>query len=182
MNILVAYETNQELVKIFREKGHNAFSCDENPCTGGKKEWHIEYNVLHLINGKCRFVTQNGANQRINTKWDLIIAFPPNVCNDKKDETIKDKTLELFTKILNADCDKIAVKNIPTVIKKEYKEPTQTFPSWWFGDLSTKNNYFWLKGLEPLKQEVTKKPPKDELSTSDSLENTFKAIVEQWGV
>lgn len=35
MNILIACEESQRVCKAFREKGHNAFSCDIEECTGG---------------------------------------------------------------------------------------------------------------------------------------------------
>lgn len=35
MNVLVACEESQRVCIAFREKGHNAFSCDVLPCSGG---------------------------------------------------------------------------------------------------------------------------------------------------
>lgn len=35
MNILIACEESQTVCKAFRAKGHNAFSCDIMPCSGG---------------------------------------------------------------------------------------------------------------------------------------------------
>lgn len=35
MNVLVACEESQAVCKAFREKGHNAFSCDIIECSGG---------------------------------------------------------------------------------------------------------------------------------------------------
>lgn len=61
MRVLVACEESQEVCKAFRERGHEAYSCDVQPCSGGHPEWHIQGDALELL-------TQ---------KWDLIIAHPP---------------------------------------------------------------------------------------------------------
>ena len=57
MNVLIACEESQEVCKAFREKGHNAFSCDIVDCSGGHPEWHIQGDVLPLLNGNCTFQT-----------------------------------------------------------------------------------------------------------------------------
>ena len=77
MNVLIACEESQRVCAAFREKGHNAFSCDILPCSGGHPEWHICGDVLPLLNGNCVFRTMDGVKHRIDGKWDLIIAFPP---------------------------------------------------------------------------------------------------------
>ena len=77
LNILVACEESQEVCKAFREKGHNAFSCDIIECSGNHPEWHIKDNVLPLLNGNCSFKTMDGKEHSIDGKWDMILAFPP---------------------------------------------------------------------------------------------------------
>lgn len=57
MNVLVACEESQEVCKAFRAKGHRAFSCDLQDCSGGHPEWHIKADVLPLLNGNCVFAT-----------------------------------------------------------------------------------------------------------------------------
>ena len=85
LNILIACEESQRVTIEFRKLGHNAFSCDVMECSGGHPEWHIQQDVLPLINGNCSFVTADGSKHTINEKWDMLIAFPPctylsNVC------------------------------------------------------------------------------------------------------
>ena len=60
MKILVACEESQRVTIAFRERGHDAYSCDVLPCSGGHPEWHIKDDVLKHLEG-----------------WDMIIAFPP---------------------------------------------------------------------------------------------------------
>ena len=96
MNVLVACEESQRVCTAFREKGHNAFSCDILPCSGGHPEWHIQGDVLEILNPKEHpqaAGTWHGGYDRYSTlgimfatcdrkahwidKWDLIIAHPP---------------------------------------------------------------------------------------------------------
>ena len=77
MNILIACEESQRVCAAFREKGHNAFSCDIIECSGGHPEWHIMQDVIPLLNGHCHFETTDGKQHFIDGKWDMIIAHPP---------------------------------------------------------------------------------------------------------
>lgn len=77
MNILIACEESQRVCMAFRERGHEAYSCDIQECSGGHNEWHIMQDVLPLLNGRCNFKTMDGTEHSIDGKWDLIIAHPP---------------------------------------------------------------------------------------------------------
>ena len=78
MNVLIACEESQAVCKAFRERGHNAYSCDILECSGGHPEWHFKQDVLQVIpnhggkleNGKEYYLPQG-------EKWDLMIAHPP---------------------------------------------------------------------------------------------------------
>lgn len=77
MKVLVACEESQEVCKAFRAKGHEAYSCDIEPCSGGHPEWHIQGDAIPLIDGKCSFQTMDGKYHKIDAEWDLLIAHPP---------------------------------------------------------------------------------------------------------
>ena len=77
MKVLVACEESQTVCKAFRGLGHEAYSCDIQECSGGHPEWHIQGDVLPIINGNCEFETADGQKHRIDGKWDLLIAHPP---------------------------------------------------------------------------------------------------------
>lgn len=62
MKVLVACEESQAVCKEFRARGHEAYSCDIQPCSGGFPEWHIMGNVLEYINGNCQFFTLGGGH------------------------------------------------------------------------------------------------------------------------
>lgn len=151
MRILVACEESQAVCKAFREKGHKAFSCDIQPCSGGHPEWHIQKDVLQVLNLPI---------------WDMVIAFPPCTYLSnagavrlyaKKGVLNKErfsKGLEgrhFFMQFLNAPIAKICVENpIPSTV---YNLPkyTQTIQPYQFGHPFTKKTCLWLKNLPPLK-------------------------------
>lgn len=54
MKVLVACEESQEVCKAFRAKGHEAYSCDIQECSGGHPEWHIMCDVLEILMGGVR--------------------------------------------------------------------------------------------------------------------------------
>lgn len=64
MNVLIACEESQEVCNAFRERGHEAYSCDLQECSGGHPEWHINGDVLPLINGNCQFFTVGGGGSK----------------------------------------------------------------------------------------------------------------------
>lgn len=51
MNVLIACEESQRVCNEFRKRGHTAYSCDIQECSGGNPEWHIQNNVLLYLNG-----------------------------------------------------------------------------------------------------------------------------------
>ena len=48
MKILIACEESQAVTKEFRALGHEAYSCDILPCSGGHPEWHIQDDVFSI--------------------------------------------------------------------------------------------------------------------------------------
>lgn len=65
MRILVACEESQRVTIELRKLGHSAYSCDLVPCSGGFPEWHIQGDVLPLLNGDCSFATMDGKSHKI---------------------------------------------------------------------------------------------------------------------
>jgi hypothetical protein len=149
MRILVACEESQAVTIELRKLGHEAYSCDIVPCSGGHPEWHLQQDVLPLL----------------EQKWDMIIAFPPctylsnaGACRlypqkGQLDMERYKKGLEakaFFLKILNADCPRIAVENPVSSKVFEMPQHTQEIQPWMFGHPYTKKTRLWLKGLSPL--------------------------------
>src|SRR5690348_4471639 len=49
MIVLVGCEESQTVCKAFREQGHEAYSCDLKPCSGGHPEWHIQGDLFEAV-------------------------------------------------------------------------------------------------------------------------------------
>lgn len=164
MNVLVACEESQRVCAAFREKGHNAFSCDIQEPSGGHPEWHILGDALEVINPdtfitpdgmnkftEIKFRTMDGEIHYIGEKWDLIIAHPPCTylsgvatrhhslkCTPL--EKINQRTekrieaMKFFMSFVNADCDKICIENPRGVINTVYRQPNQVIDPYMFAD------------------------------------------------
>lgn len=171
MKILVACEESQAVCKAFRARGHEAYSCDIIECSGGHPEWHIQGDVIPLLNGKCSFKTCDGAEHTVVGKWDMIIAHPPctyfsnatmvnlgrkdrpDVFNEewrKRFFQKRDNAFDFVMKIWNADCEKIAIENVVGYLSTHFRKPSQYIEPFWFGDPWKKKTCLWLKNLPPL--------------------------------
>ena len=160
MKVLVACEESQTVCKAFRKRGHEAYSCDIQECSGSHNEWHIIQDVIPLLNGNCEFETADGTKHKIEGKWDLIIAHPPctyltgaGACNiPKHPERIPlgFEAAEFFLKILNADCDKIVVENPPPMKRFNLPKYNQLVRPYMFGESNNKPICLWLKGVDEL--------------------------------
>lgn len=165
MNVLIACEESQAECIEFRKLGHNAFSCDIQECSGGHPEWHIQTNVLDIINGKCVFKTCDNTLRYINTNWDLIIAHPPCTYLSKAgarwlypkagiiDPVRYEKglaALDFFNSILQAECDKIVVENPVPLKIFNLPVPSQKIQPYQFGEPFSKCTCLWIKGDLPL--------------------------------
>lgn len=197
MRILVGCEESQTVAKAFRELGHEAYSCDEQECSGGKPEWHFKGNVLDFIGEEY--------------KWDLAIFHPPctffsraagKVCHRPERIEARKKAFEFVLKLWNSGIPKIAIENPPGWLCTNWQRPTQTFHPYYFGDREMKQTCLWLKDLPALKYSPVEKPipvrsvkGKDgkmknkyfvsKCKTAKERAKTFpsiaKAMAEQWG-
>lgn len=156
LKVLVACEESQAVTIELRKLGHEAYSCDVIPCSGGHPEWHLQQDVLPLL----------------KEKWDMILAFPPctYLTNAGARHLWKGKQLnqeryekgleakEFFLKFYNADCDHIAIENPTPSRIFELPEKSQVIQPYEFGHPFTKRTQLWLKGLPPLKPTNIVKP------------------------
>lgn len=174
MKVLVACEESQEVCKAFRARGHEAYSCDIQECSGGHLEWHIQRDVLGILNPADHgnnylpaiwFSTVDGEFHEVN-RWDLIIASPPctylSVAGNRWLDVEKygDKALERFEKrkeaadffmqFVNADCERIAIENPIGFMNTHFRKPDQITHPYDFGESNNKPICLWLKNLSPL--------------------------------
>lgn len=184
MRILVACEESQAVTLELRKLGHEAYSCDIIPCSGGHPEWHIQVDALELL----------------KMRWDMIIAFPP--CTDlsvsgaryfaeKREDGRQQKSIDFFMKFANADCPRIAIENPIGIMSTVWRKPDQIIQPWQFGHGETKATCLWLKGLpllQPTKivegreQRVWKMPPSADRAKlrSKTFPGIARAMAEQW--
>ncbi len=162
MKVLIACEESQRVCIAFRERGHEAYSCDIIDCSGGHPEWHIKGNCLSLLNGNCKFITGNGLIHTIDGQWDLIIAHPPctHLCTagqrwfteGRKPIKLQRESIAFFYQFVIANCDKIAIENPVGIMSTCYRKPDQIYNPYDFkGETECKKTCLWLKGLKSLK-------------------------------
>ena len=190
MKVLVACEESQRVCTEFRKLGHEAYSCDIEPCSGGHPEWHIKSDVIRFINGYCIFTTMDGKNHYINDKWDMIIAFPPctyltvtgnrwfNIerYGEKAIQRHKDRedAIDFFMAFANADCEKIAIENPVGVMSSEWRKPNQIINPWQFGDAFEKKTCLWLKGLPELTPtNIVEIPPRKKFDSGKTMPSWY---------
>lgn len=180
MNVLVACEESQAVCTAFRERGHNAFSCDIEPCSGGHPEWHLQQDVIPLL----------------EEKWDMIIAFPPctyltvtgnrwfNIdrYGEKAIQRHKDRkeAIDFFMAFANADCERIAIENPVGIMSSEWRKPDQIINPWQFGDSFEKKTCLWLKGLPELTPtNIVEIPPRKKFDSGKTMPSWY---AEAWSL
>jgi len=188
VRVLVACEESQAGCIAFRKRGHDAFSCDIQPCSGGHPEWHIQKDVLLvLLQG-----------------WDMLIAHPPctRSCNSGV-RWLWERNLwgemregaEFFKKLLYCNIQKKCIENpIPhkyalEIIGRKYDQIIQP---WQHGHGETKATCFWIDGLSLLKPTKIvagrenrihrlSPGPNRGMERSKTFPGIAKAMAEQWG-
>jgi hypothetical protein len=198
MRVLLACEESQAVTKEFRDRGHDAYSCDILPSSGSLSEYHLQQDVVPLL----------------KQEWDLIIAFPP--CThlassgaawfaEKRRDGRQQEGIDFFMLFTNLDAPKVVIENPVGIMSSTYRKPDQIIQPWWFGDPFEKRTCLWLKGVEPLVATNEVKPaPRSEYASgrtmptwyadawklppaerSKARSKTFpgiaKAMAEQWG-
>jgi hypothetical protein len=144
MKILVACEESQAVTIAFRNKGHEAYSCDIQDCSGGHLEWHLKGSVFDYI----------------NTGWDMMIGFPPCTYltyagtrhwNNLGRLEKRLDALNFFAKLWQAPINKICLENPQGCASPTIAKYSQIIQPYFFGDSEQKTTCLWLKNL-PLLQ------------------------------
>lgn len=184
MKILVACEESQAVTIELRRLGHEAYSCDIEPCSGGHPEWHLQVDALELL----------------KMKWDMILAFPPcthlavsgaRYFEQKRKDGRQQAAIDFFMRFANADCPKIAIENPVGIMSTVWRKPDQIIQPWQFGHGETKRTCLWLKGLPPLvptnivdgrEQRIWKMPPSEDRAKNraKTFPGIARAMAEQW--
>jgi len=146
MRVLIACEESQAVCKEFRYLGHEAYSADILPCSGGHPEWHIQGDVTKVL----------------NDGWDLMIAHPPctylavsgarwlyNKDGSRNEDrfTNQSEALAFVQLLMDAPIERIAIENPVSVISTHIRKPEQIVQPYMFGDQASKTTCLWLKNL-----------------------------------
>ena len=188
MKVIIACEESQTVCIAFRERGHEAYSCDIIECSGGHPEWHIKDDVL----------------KHLNDGWDLMIAHPP--CTYLANSGVRwlyekpnrwklmIEAANFFRTLLESDIPQKALENpilhkyALEIIGKKYDQIIQP---WMFGHGETKATCLWLESLPPLKpqnivdgreQNIWRMPPSKDRQKlrSKTYPGIAKAMASQW--
>ena len=182
MRVLIACEYSGVVRRAFRNKGHEAWSCDILP-SEDDSEFHYVRDVRELL----------------HEGWDLLIGHPP--CTHLavsgarwfKDKLVEQKeALDFVQELMNAPIEKIAIENPISIISSKIKKPTQIIQPWMFGHGETKATCLWLKNLPKLQptnivdgreQRIWKIPPSPDRwkIRSRTFEGIADAMANQWG-
>lgn len=144
MRVLVACEYSGVVRRAFRNRGHEAFSCDL-----------IESDDMspYHIKGDCMGI--------IGDSWDLVIAHPP--CTDlaisgarhfrrKMEDGSQGRSVDFFMKIVRAVAGrKFAIENPIGIMSTRWRRPDQIIQPHQFGHPESKATCLWLGGLPLLK-------------------------------
>ncbi|KKL79059.1 hypothetical protein LCGC14_2018630 [marine sediment metagenome] len=188
MRVLIACEFSQIVTRAFRDKGHEAYSCDIL-ATEGNPEWHIQGDVLEIL----------------DDGWDLMMAFPPctRLCNSGvrwlRERNLWDemrKAAEFFKRLLKSPIKKACIENsIPHkyAIKEIGRRYDQIIQPWQFGHGESKATCLWLNNLPPLmatkimtgrEQRIYNMPKTPDRGHKRSVifQGIADAMAEQWGI
>ncbi len=158
MKIILGCEESQIVCIALRNMGHEAYSCDLKPCSGGHHEWHLQMDVFAAIEmydwdmgiffPDCTYLT-------CSAEW----AYKAGPCHQKvKPGTLvgddrkaaRVKAANFFMALYNCKIKRVAIENPVGVMSSIFKKPDQIFNPYNFGDDASKKTCLWLKDLPPL--------------------------------
>lgn len=155
MLILIGCEESQEVCKAFRSKGHEAYSCDLLPCSGGHSEWHLQMDIFDAISmypwdmmiahPECTYLTvsANGwFKDQLERKSGALVGEARRIA--------RIESMAFFMRLYKINIPKIALENPIGVMSSMFRKPDQVLQPWMFGHGETKATCLWLKGLPKL--------------------------------
>lgn len=142
MKVLIGCEYSGRVRQAFRDRGHDAWSCDLL-----ESEDDSPYHII----GDVRLL--------FNESWDLAIFHPPCThlavsgarhFKEKQEDGRQQEALEFVRTLLNAPIEKIALENPVSIISSHIRKPDQVIQPYQFGHGETKATCLWLKNLPQL--------------------------------
>ena len=160
MKIIVGFEESQEVTKAFRALGHEAYSCDLLPCSGGHPEWHIQddvFGVLYhnwdmgIFHPPCTYLTiaAEWAYQDVPMLNGKVKTILPGTLIGKERIRAREHALDDIRQLMRLRYP-IAIENPVGVISTRIRKYDQKIQPWMFGHNASKGTCLWLQGLPPL--------------------------------
>ena len=151
MKILVGCEESQAVTIELRKLGHEAYSCDILPCTGGYPEWHLQMDVfgaiekikpeMGIFHPPCTMLTvSNTHKKRGCTKYTAEEAI-----------ILENEASDFFIRLYNSNIERIAIENPIGIMSSRFRKPDQIIRPYMFGDDASKATCLWLKNLPKIK-------------------------------
>lgn len=152
MRVLIACERSGVVRRAFRDRGHDAWSCDIEAADDGDPH-HLRGDASKVLGGKM----EPGYMNWITVPWDLLIAFPPCTRLTRagarwwpKFQGEQQEALEFVRQLLAAPIERIALENPPGKIGTAIRKADQYVQPWMFGHPEKKETGLWLKNLPKL--------------------------------
>lgn len=183
MKVLIACEYSGRVRESFRQRGHDAFSCDL---------LDSEMETSFHIKGDWR-------NAFASDHWDLVVAFPP--CTDlcvsgarhfvkKRKDGRQQASIEFFLEFTRLECA-WAIENPVGIMSTHYRKPDQIIQPWQYGHGETKATCLWLNRLPKLsptnvvegrENRIHRMPPGPERwkERSRTYQGIADAMAKQW--
>ena len=182
MKVIVGCEFSGVVRQAFRDRGHDAWSCDLLPAEDGSP-FHMQCDVRDVL----------------TDEWTLAIFHPPCThlavsgarwFKDKLQE--QSEALDFVRLLLAAPIPHIACENPISIISSRIRKPDQIIQPWQFGHGETKATCLWLKNLPKLvpskivegrEGKVWKMPPGPNRwkERSRTYQGIADAMADQWG-
>ena len=185
MRVLVACEYSGIVRDAFRERGHDAVSCDLLPTE--RLGPHLQKNIIEVL------------DESDAEAWDLMIAHPP--CTNlavsgarwfETKQVEQRKAIWFFMRIAKAKIPKICLENPVGIMSTLWRKPDQYIQPWQFGHGETKKTCLWLKNLPLLvptnivkgrEARIHRMSPSPSRGKERSItyQGIANAMAEQWG-
>lgn len=151
MRVLIGCEFSQIVTKAFRERGHEAFSCDILP-TEGNPAWHLQCDIFTVLDRDWDMMIFHWPCTRLTNSGVRWLYGGKGKVRDVARWALMEQDARQFRSLLNCPIPRIAGENpIPhryaAAIMGNY---SQIIQPWQFGHGETKATCLWLKGLHPL--------------------------------
>lgn len=179
--VLVACEFSGAVRDAFRERGHDAWSCDIVPS---------EVDGPHI---------QRDVRDVLDWGWDMMIAHPP--CTYlatsgarwfRGREREQAEALAFVLTLMAAPIPRHCIENPMSVISTRIRRKDQVIHPYQFGHPITKTTWLWLKNLPPLRPTNVVQPlrlfnnafpesPDRPRERSRTFKGIAQAMAEQWG-